>query len=100
MLKQEVVDAVREGKFTIYSIESMEEGLEILTGMTAGRDEGGRHLSGKHRELPRDEETHRDIPGTGSQEGEGRRSVGGGAEACEGEPRASNRRMTASPSIP
>jgi len=36
MLKQEVGDAVKEGKFTIYAIEKMEDGLEILTGMPAG----------------------------------------------------------------
>ena len=36
MLKQEVVDALKDGKFTIYSMDKMEEGLEILTGMTAG----------------------------------------------------------------
>ncbi len=36
MLKQEVVDAVKEGKFSIYPIEKMEEGLEILTGMPVG----------------------------------------------------------------
>jgi lon-related putative ATP-dependent protease len=37
MLKQEVVDAIAEGKFTIYSMDTMEEGLEILTGMAAGK---------------------------------------------------------------
>ena len=31
-----IVEAVREGKFSIYTIDKMEEGLEILTGMTAG----------------------------------------------------------------
>jgi lon-related putative ATP-dependent protease len=36
MLRQEVVDAVKDGTFTIYSIDKMEEGLEILTGMKAG----------------------------------------------------------------
>lgn len=36
MLKQEVVDAVKSGKFFIYPIDKMEEGLEILTGMSAG----------------------------------------------------------------
>jgi lon-related putative ATP-dependent protease len=36
MLKQEVVDALRDGLFSIYSIDRMEEGLEILTGMPAG----------------------------------------------------------------
>lgn len=32
LLKDEVIDSVREGKFHIYSISSIEEGLEILTG--------------------------------------------------------------------
>jgi lon-related putative ATP-dependent protease len=36
MLKQEVVDAVREGKFHIWPISTVEEGIEILTGMEAG----------------------------------------------------------------
>lgn len=36
MLKKEVVDAVRDGKFLIYPIDAVEEGLEILTGMKAG----------------------------------------------------------------
>lgn len=36
MLKQEVVDAVREGKFSIYPIDKIEEGIEILTDMPAG----------------------------------------------------------------
>jgi predicted ATP-dependent protease len=36
MLKQEIVDAVKNGKFAIYAMEMMEDGLEILTGMQAG----------------------------------------------------------------
>jgi lon-related putative ATP-dependent protease len=36
VLKQEVVDAVKDGKFSIYTIDKMEEGLELLTGMPAG----------------------------------------------------------------
>jgi predicted ATP-dependent protease len=36
VLKQEVVEAVSEGKFSIYSMERMEEGLELLTDMEAG----------------------------------------------------------------
>jgi lon-related putative ATP-dependent protease len=36
MLKQEIVDAVRDGKFILHAIEKMEDGLEILTGMQAG----------------------------------------------------------------
>jgi hypothetical protein len=36
------VDAVREGKFGVFAIERMEEGLELLTGMSAGelQDDG------------------------------------------------------------
>ncbi len=36
MVNKEVVDAVKGGKFTIYPIDRMEEGLEILTGIPAG----------------------------------------------------------------
>ncbi len=36
MLDQEVVDAVAEGKFNIWPIKTVEEGLKILTGMDAG----------------------------------------------------------------
>jgi len=33
MLKKEVVDAVKDGKFHIYAIKTINEGLEILTGL-------------------------------------------------------------------
>jgi lon-related putative ATP-dependent protease len=36
MLKQEVVEAVRQGKFRVHAIERVEEGIGILTGMPAG----------------------------------------------------------------
>ncbi len=36
VLRQDVVDAIRENKFSIYTIDRMEEGLEILTGMPVG----------------------------------------------------------------
>ncbi|MBW1691301.1 MAG: AAA family ATPase [Deltaproteobacteria bacterium] len=36
MLKQEVVESVREGKFHIWPISTVEEGVEILTGEKAG----------------------------------------------------------------
>ncbi|TAN64110.1 ATP-dependent protease [bacterium] len=36
MLRQEVVDAVREGKFSIYPIDFVDEGLEILTNTPVG----------------------------------------------------------------
>jgi len=36
MLRRDVVDAVREGKFHIYAVSTIDEGIEILTGMAAG----------------------------------------------------------------
>ena len=42
MLKEEVVEAVREGKFHIWSVKNVDEGIEILTGVKAGaRQEDG-----------------------------------------------------------
>ena len=42
VLNEEVVGAVRDGKFLIYAIDRMEEGLELLTNMKAGelQDDG------------------------------------------------------------
>ncbi len=39
MLKDEVVEAVKEGKFHIYAIKTVEEGIEILTGIPAGKQD-------------------------------------------------------------
>ena len=36
MLKKQVISAVENGKFHIYAIENMDEGMEILTGIKAG----------------------------------------------------------------
>ncbi|MBI2851596.1 MAG: AAA family ATPase [Chloroflexi bacterium] len=36
MLREEVVDAVRQGKFHIYAAGTIDEGIEILTGIAAG----------------------------------------------------------------
>jgi predicted ATP-dependent protease len=36
MLREEVVDAVRQGQFHIYSARTIDEGVEILTGVPAG----------------------------------------------------------------
>ncbi len=36
MLDEEVVDAVRQGKFHIYAVRTSDEGIEILTGVKAG----------------------------------------------------------------
>ena len=36
MLKREVIDAVREGRFNIWAVDSVNQGIEILTGVPAG----------------------------------------------------------------
>ena len=42
MLKEEVVEAIKEGKFHIYPVKTIDEGIEVLTGVPAGElgDEG------------------------------------------------------------
>ncbi|MDA1035465.1 MAG: ATP-binding protein [Chloroflexi bacterium] len=42
VLRQEVVDAVKAGQFNVYAIETVEQGIELLTGVAAGEldDEG------------------------------------------------------------
>jgi predicted ATP-dependent protease len=37
MLNEEVVEAVRQGRFHIYSVSTIDEGMEILTGVNAGQ---------------------------------------------------------------
>lgn len=37
MLSDEVMDSVRQNKFSIYSIKTVDEGIEILTGVKAGK---------------------------------------------------------------
>jgi predicted ATP-dependent protease len=37
MLRRDVVDAVATGKFHIYSVRTIDEGIEILTGVPAGQ---------------------------------------------------------------
>ena len=43
VLKDEVVQAVEDGKFSIYAVSTIDEGIEILTGVPAGEpdDKGG-----------------------------------------------------------
>ncbi|MBI2859889.1 MAG: AAA family ATPase [Chloroflexi bacterium] len=37
MLRQEVVDAVRDGKFHIYAVDAIDDGIEVITGVPAGQ---------------------------------------------------------------
>ncbi|UCE83566.1 MAG: AAA family ATPase [Deltaproteobacteria bacterium] len=47
MLRRDVVEAVEKGKFHIYPVSTIEEGIEILTGMEAGeRQEDGTYPEG------------------------------------------------------
>lgn len=47
VLDDEVVDAVKEGKFHIYPIKSIDEGIEILTGIKSGeKQEDGTYPEG------------------------------------------------------
>lgn len=47
MLKEEVVEAVQKGKFHVYGVENVEQGIELLTGVVAGkREENGRFPRG------------------------------------------------------
>ena len=43
-LSDDVVEAVRDGLFHIYSISSIEEGIEILTGVPAGKKDSSGHF--------------------------------------------------------
>lgn len=47
MLRPDVVDAVKSGTFHIYAVETIDEGIEILTGVPAGeRDASGKFPEG------------------------------------------------------
>jgi len=47
MLREEVTEAVKQGKFHIYSVSSVDEGIEILTGVEAGqKKEDGNYPEG------------------------------------------------------
>jgi len=37
MLKDTVADAIREGQFHVYPVSTIDEGIEVLTGETAGK---------------------------------------------------------------
>jgi lon-related putative ATP-dependent protease len=42
MVKEEIVDAVKAGRFHIYAVKTIDEGIEVLTGKKAGaKDENG-----------------------------------------------------------
>ena len=47
MLSKEIIDAVKQGKFHVYQVATVEEGIQILTGTSAGKaDTAGNFKSG------------------------------------------------------
>jgi ATP-dependent Lon protease len=47
MLRKDVVEAVKEGKFRIYPVQTVDQGIEILTGVPAGeKDSAGNYPPG------------------------------------------------------
>ena len=52
MLKKDVVAAVKERKFHVYSVKTIDQGIEILTGLEAGeRQEDGKFKEGSVNDL-------------------------------------------------
>jgi len=52
MLKEEVVEAIRTGKFHVYPVKTIDEGVEILTGVKAGeRQPDGTYKEGTMNHL-------------------------------------------------
>jgi lon-related putative ATP-dependent protease len=47
MLKEEIVDAARAGRFHIYAIKTIDEGIEVLTGTKAGERQQDGTFEGK-----------------------------------------------------
>ncbi len=47
MLREDVVEAVKAGRFHVYAVETIDQGIEILTGVPMGeRDEKGKYPEG------------------------------------------------------
>jgi predicted ATP-dependent protease len=52
MLRPDVVEAVKDGKFHIYAVSSIDEGMEVLTGVAAGeRNSAGHYQEGSINDL-------------------------------------------------
>lgn len=79
MLEEEVVRAVKEGKFHIYAVDTVDEGIEILTGIPAGeRGEDGRYPEGTVNYLVQKKlEMYNDLIANKGKEQEKAESQGG-----------------------
>jgi predicted ATP-dependent protease len=89
MLRQEVIDAAREGRFNVYAVETIDHGIEILTGISAGeRDGDGQYpedsINGRvERRLAEFAEAARRFAQLGRAPGERERAPGEGPAAPE-----------------
>lgn len=85
MLEEEVVRAVKEGKFHIYAVDTVDEGIEILTGIPAGeRGEDGRYPEGTINYLVQKKlEMYNDLIANKGKEQEKAESQGGENAAPE-----------------
>jgi len=75
MLKDEVLDAVKEGRFHIYAVKDIEEGIELLTGVPAGRpEEDGTYPEGSVFDLVdrKLQQYSKGLSGAGAEHPEGR----------------------------
>ena len=55
MLEKEVIDAVRAGQFHVWAVRTIDEGIELLTGISAGqRDSEGQYPEGTVHRLVED----------------------------------------------
>jgi len=73
MLRADVVEAVRQGRFAVYAVATIDEGIEILTGKPAGRLEAdGEYSPGSVNRAVRER-----LRGMSAKEREFRRERGG-----------------------
>ena len=87
MLRPEVIQACAEGKFHIWAIQTVDEGIELLTGVPAGqRDESGKfpegtiHARVEARLKALAEGIEKFAKGNGKKEAEGSKGTAGNSE--------------------
>ena len=51
-LSDEIVDACKNGIFHIYAVSSIEEGIEVLTGVPAGKKDKNGHFPSRNSKCP------------------------------------------------
>jgi len=55
MLKEEVVEAIKEGRFHVWPVKTVDEGIEVLTGVEAGEMQpDGSYIEGTIHQIVQD----------------------------------------------